>query len=527
MDIAVKYEKINLGNERYVFKPVCIIKGKYDPEVDAFETEYGELCANIEGDSQFEDGYFGCHITLDDLKAVYKDQGLTDEDMFMQYYDECVACFCIGQFDYIEGRMQIISIPFEDVDSVLETEEEMYIPTEDGVQIKFNLEELKKLREIDDIEEIREKLDEVILCAKTIQDNDRLLRDALPLAESKDDNKESKLSLQKQSSKLISLKELRKDVKDVIKGQDKAVDSVTRAIIVNQMSNNPKHKSHMLITGPSGTGKTEMINIISKKLGIPYFKADATAYTKEGYVGKSVYSMLSGLLTAASNDLSKAEHGILIIDEIDKKLSSRSDDVGGTDVLNSMLKMMDRDIIEVDIGHGYAEKKVMFDTSNLTIIFMGAFADLYASKEKDKKRGIGFSTTTEKEEKKEKVVITNEDLIKAGMPPEFLGRIPVITSTEELDLEDLVDILYKSKGGAIDEEKEFFKDLGITVKFTGPYMKEIAEKAHKTKTGARNLRKLVRESLAVAYDDILSGKKVKVLKLTKKTALDSKNYYTE
>ena len=139
-----------------------------------------------------------------------------------------------------------------------------------------------------------------------------------------------------------------------------------------------------------------MINIISKKLGIPYFKADATAYTKEGYVGKSVYSMLSGLLTAANNDLNKAEHGILIIDEIDKKLSSRSDDVGGTDVLNSMLKMMDRDIIEVDIGHGYAEKKVMFDTSNLTIIFMGAFADLYASKEKDKKKGIGFSTTTEK-----------------------------------------------------------------------------------------------------------------------------------
>ena len=464
---------------------------------------------------------------MEDLKLTYRDQNLTEEEMLTQYFDECVMYFCLGQYDYMEGRMQILSIPYEDAENFFESDEEMYIPTNDGVIVKLNIEELKKLRELNDIEEIHKELDGVILCAKTIEDNDRLFRETTPTAEKKEPEKDNKMAVQKEASKLISLKELRKDVKDVIKGQDKAVDAVTRAIIVNQMSANPKHKSHMLITGPSGTGKTEMINIISKKLGLPYFKADATAYTKEGYVGKSVYSMLSGLLAAANNDLSKAEHGILIIDEIDKKLSSRSDDVGGTDVLNSMLKMMDRDIIEVDIGHGYTERKVMFDTSNLTIIFMGAFADLYASKERDKKKGIGFNTSTEKEEKKEKIIITNEDLIKAGMPPEFLGRIPVITSTEDLELEDLVEILYKSKGGVIEEEKEFFKDLGITIKFTGPYIREIAEKAHKTKTGARNLRKLVRESLAVAYDDILSGKKVKVLKLTKETAQDPKKYYTE
>ena len=524
MDIAVKYEKINLGNERYVFKPVCVIRGKYDPEVDVFETEYGELCASIEGESQFEDSYFGCHIKLDDLKLVYRDQGLSEEDMLMQYYDECVTCVYIGQYDYIENKMQIISIPFEDLEFAME--EEMYIPTENGVEIRLSLQEFKKLREIENIEEIYEKLDEVILCAKSIEENNKNFGDSLESApvEEKVPKQESKLSLQKEASKLISLKELRKDVKAVIKGQDKAVDAVTRAIIVNQMSNNPRHKSHVLITGPSGTGKTEMINIISKKLGLPYFKADATAYTVEGYVGKSVYSMLNGLLTAANNNLAKAQNGILIIDEIDKKLT---DGVNGTEVLNSMLKMMDRDIIEVDVGPSYADRKIMFDTSNLTIIFMGAFADLYASKQKDKKRGMGFGAATEIEEKKEKISITNDDLIKAGMPPEFLGRIPIVTSTEELDVEQLVEILYKSKGGAIDEEKEFFKDLGITIKFTNAYMREIAEKAHKTKTGARNLRKLVRESLAIAYDDVLSGKKVKVLKLTKETAHDPKKYYAE
>jgi len=113
------------------------------------------------------------------------------------------------------------------------------------------------------------------------------------------------------------------------------------------------------------------------------------------------------------------------------------------------------------------------------------------------------------------------------MPPEFLGRIPVVTNTEELELETLVEILYKSKGGAIDEEKEFCKGLGINIKFTSNYMKEIAKKAHESKTGARNLRKLVRESVAVAYDDILTKEGVKTLKLTKKTALNPKDYCIE
>lgn len=339
---------------------------------------------------------------------------------------------------------------------------------------------------------------------------------------------EPKLVLQKEESNFMSLKELREEVKSVIKGQDRAVDDVTRAVIVNQMSKNPRHRSHMLITGPSGTGKTEMINIIAKKFGIPYFKADATAYTKEGYVGKSIYSMLNGLITAAGEDVHKAENGILIIDEIDKKLSDSSDYVSGIDVLYSMLKMMDRDVIEVDRGHGYSEKQILFDTSNLTIIFMGAFSELYKEKENNRnKRNIGFSEPVKAENKKEKIIITNEDLIKAGMPAEFLGRISVVTSTEELEIEDLVEILYKSKGGAIDEEKEFCAGLGITLKFTSNYMREIAKKAKESKTGARNLRKLVRESLAVAYDEILSGKKVKVLKLTKETAHNPKKYYTE
>jgi len=320
----------------------------------------------------------------------------------------------------------------------------------------------------------------------------------------------------------MTLKELRKEVKDVIKGQDKAVNDITRGIIINQLSKNPRHRSHMLIMGPSGTGKTEMINIISKKIGIPCFKADATAYTKDGYEGKCVYTMLSGLIEAADGDIQKAQNGILIVDEIDKKLTSSEDWVGGVDVLNSFLKIMDRDIVEVDMNN---RSKIMFDTSNLTIIFMGAFAKLY--EEKEQKRNIGFSSTVNVEKSKEKIYLSSEDLIKSGMPPEFLGRISMITNTVELSLEDLVEILYKSKGSAVKEAIEFCNDNGVKLTFTDPAIREIALRAKEAKTGARTLRKLVKECLEYAYDEMLLSDKVKTLKITKETVRDPRKYCAE
>lgn len=526
MDIAIKYEKVELGDDKFVFKPVSVIKGEYDEEADLFETEYGELCAPIDGDSKHEESLFGCLTTIEDLIDIYGD--MPEEDLLMEFFDASKSEYCLGFYDYLEYKMQILYIPFKQISKSFMQAPESYEPVDDTVKITLDIEDLKKLRDTKnyaDINKFYSKLDEIIKYAEIIKnENDKLKKEIPVKSEEPQQKQQPKFQIKKDLSKGISLKELRKDVKEVIKGQDKAVDDITRAIIVNQASTNPRHKSHMLILGPSGTGKTEIINIISKKMGIPFFKADATAYTKEGYVGKSVYSMFNGLIQAANGDIKKAQNGILIIDEIDKKLSSRKDDVGGIDVLNSLLKIMDRDIIELETGRS---TPVLFDTSNLTIIFMGAFADLYKEKEENKKKPIGFGVVTEEEIKKQKIVIKNEDLIKAGMPPEFLGRIPIVTNTEELELEDLVEILYKSKGGAIDEEKEFCNGLGVTIKFTNGYMKEIAKKAHESKTGARNLRKLVRESVAHAYDEILTGKDVKVLKLTKKTAIDNKKYYTE
>lgn len=527
MDIAIKYEKIDLGADKFVFKPVSVIRGEYDADADIFETEFGELCEPVDGESQHEESYFGCLTSIDKLMSLYGD--FPEEDLLMEFFDASRREYCLGFYDYSIGKIQVVYIPVNEFQNYFLGDVEAYIPNEQGIEVVLDLNDLKKLRDTKDVKNIETfytKLEEIIKTAEMVKkeySKRNKVQETKPSSSKPEPT--PTLSLQKDKSKGITLKELRKEVKDVIKGQDKAVDDVTRAIIVNQLSKNPRHKSHMLILGPSGTGKTEMINIISKKMGIPFFKADATAYTKEGYVGKSVYSMFLGLIQSANGDIKKAQNGILIIDEIDKKLSSRKDDVGGIDVLNSLLKIMDRDIIEVEMGGN--KPPILFDTSNLTMIFMGAFADLYKDKEEGKKKPIGFGAESKEYKKKDKVVITNEDLIKAGMPPEFLGRIPIVTNTEELELEDLVEILHKSKGGAIDEEREFCSGLGINIKFTSGYMREIARKAHESKTGARNLRKLVRESLSHAYDEVLSGKEVKTLKLTKKTAIDSKKYYTE
>ncbi len=526
MEVAIKYEKIDLGEDRYVFKPVCVIKGKYDEENECFDTDYGDSCVPIDGNSIFDDNFFGECVSIDKLKEEYV--GISEEEMLCKYFEESKLSYSLAYYDYVIGRIRVLHVPYDMVDEILDkvdSEEEL----EDGIAeqtsrsigVTIDFEKIKEMRSIDDIKKIHQILDKIIEATNKILDGKK------ELEPHKEEKEVPKLALKKEDSKQITLKELRREVKSVIKGQDKAVNDVTRAVIVNQGSTNPRHKSHILITGPSGTGKTEIVNLIAKRMGVPYFKADATAYTKEGYVGKSVYSMFSGLVQAANGDIEKAQNGILVIDEIDKKLSPRKDDVGGIDVLNSLLKIMDRDVIEIEEGHGFQERKYLFDTSNLTIIFMGAFADLYASKQKEQSKFMGFSSSEDKKEKENKIVITNEDLIKAGMPPEFLGRIPVVTNTEEISLETLVEILYKSKGGAIDEEKEYFKGLGINIKFTSQYMREIATRAHQAKTGARDLRKLVRQSLATVYDDVLSGKKIKELKLTKKTVYNPNCYYAK
>lgn len=549
MDIAIKYEKFDLGYDKFVFKPVGIMKGTFNEEEKIFEPEYGNFCVPINGESPYEEDYFGCLTTMNVLNETY--DGLSESEILTSYFEECSNNYWLGYFDDNDRKLNVLSITCESIEKMFEANineksDEETCTSNNDMRIYFTMNKLKELRNTMTIDELHSKLDQIIEFATMLNKEEVEIDSPEEEKETKtketgntsketdlevyqeNSKKKTEFSIKRDESKQMNLKELRKAVKDKIKGEDKAVNDVTRAIVINENSKNNKHKSHILIIGPSGTGKTEMINIISQKLKTPFIMIDATSYTKEGYKGMSTNSILSNLISLNKKNLAVDENGVyslkafIAVDEIDKKLEK---DISGIDVLFSFLKMMDRGIVEVETDQGYGAKSTMlFDTSQLTFIFMGAFSELYTNKSKEKNKFIGFGDSNIDTSKE---TITKDDLIKAGIPPEFLGRISVITQTEKLEIEDLVEILYKSKGGAIDLEREFCKELGITLKFTSGYMKEIATKAYKTNTGARNLKSLVTESLADAYDQILSGKKAKVLKLSKATALDSRKYFLE
>ena len=538
-NVAIQFIKFDLGYGIYAFKPVGIIKGIYDKEMETFQTNYGNLYSSIKYSNDEVEGYFFAPRTIEELKERYPD--IDEENLLSVFYEDLTNYIYLGvEYEYEIG-IAAISIDslanyFDGEENINEDKEsDYYLVSEEG---------LMELMSLDSLKEIRKKLSELInsnVDAKKGSSED----------EKQEDKKEKKIkdgeyapkhmTIEKSESKKLTLAELKEEVLNNIIGQDQAVNSVVTTIIVNENSKNPKHRSHILIAGPSGTGKTEMMNVISKRLGKPVFKADSTAYTVEGYVGKSVYSMLKGLIGVSNGDLEKAQNGILIIDEIDKKVSEKKDDVNGTAVINSLLKIMDRDIIEVDTAR---EETVSFDTSNLTIVFMGAFSDLYEKKQKDKeekekkkkeeaedkKITIGFTAVHEekkeedKKESKDKA-ITKQDLIDYGVPPEFLGRISKIAYTKELTEEDLIQILKKSKISPLKMEEEFFKDLGITFKYTNGYIMQLAQNCLKHKTGARELKSEVQKSLENVYEEVLNNPgKIKTLKLTKKTALDNKKY---
>ena len=516
MDIAIHLEKINLRDDRFLFKPIGVIKGTYIEDAGAFDTDFGLVCESIECGSGDSDDYFDSPTTIEELREKFGDV-VEEEDLLAEFLEIASNNLYYGYYDYERGFLNVKKLPFE----AFEDEEEIPFiaggyDENDNVIFTFDSKSLKELRESKTIEEFRKNIDQILSVGEMMEvKNDTKLK-----KESK-----KKMKVQKEESKKFDLAQFRKNVLASIVGQDEAVNDVTRALAINYTSINPRNKNHILIMRPSGTGKTEMVNVMAKELDVPIFKADATAYTKAGYVGKDVPSMLTGLVEAANGDIKRAQEGILIIDEIDKKSSSSKDDVSGKSVLHSMLKILDRDIIEVDIDQ-HKNQKMMFDTSNLTVILMGSFDELYKEKkekEKYKHKPVGFNSSKEKEENS-KVRISEEDLVK-WLGPELVGRIGTIASTDELTLEAAISILCKSKLSQLNILKEDLANRGIKLICTYEYKKAMASKGLNRETGVRGLNKKIKENVKYAYDEILTRDDAKVLKLSKATALDPRKYF--
>lgn len=271
-------------------------------------------------------------------------------------------------------------------------------------------------------------------------------------------------------------------------------------------------KSNILMLGPTGSGKTYMVQTLAKLLDVPLAVTDATSLTEAGYIGDDVESVLSKLLAAADNDIEKAEMGIVFIDEIDKiakKRNTNSRDVSGEAVQQGLLKLLEGADVEVPVGATSKNAMVPMttvSTRNILFICGGAFSGLEkVIKERlNKASAIGFSAQLKDKYDREKDILkraTAEDLREFGMIPEFLGRLPVICTLEDLSRDMLVSILTKPKNAIIKQYKKLLAMDEVELCFEQEALELIAERALEKKTGARALRAILEEfMLDIMYE---------------------------
>ncbi len=286
-------------------------------------------------------------------------------------------------------------------------------------------------------------------------------------------------------------------------------------------------KSNILMLGPTGCGKTLLAQTLSRILNVPFAVADATTLTEAGYVGEDVENVLLKLIQAADYDIKKAERGIIYIDEIDKiarkgENVSITRDVSGEGVQQALLKIVESTVASVPPQGGRKHPQqecLQIDTTNILFIFGGAFVGLDKIIEKRQSASsLGFGGEIKRSELDEDEILKKvqpQDLIKFGLIPEFIGRVPITVSLTALDENALVSILTKPKDALVKQYIELMKMDGVDLKFDDDAVKAIARKAIELKTGARGLRSIVEDCMLDTMFDTPTEKDVKSVEITK------------
>jgi ATP-dependent Clp protease ATP-binding subunit ClpX len=340
-----------------------------------------------------------------------------------------------------------------------------------------------------------------------------------------------------EKSGFLTPPEIKKALDEYVIGQDEAKKKISVAVYNHykriqhkgELDGVELPKSNILLIGPTGTGKTLMAQSLAKILSVPFAIADATSLTEAGYVGEDVENIILKLFQAADGDLKRTQRGIVYIDEVDK-ISRKSDspsitrDVSGEGVQQALLKIIEGTIANVPPHGGRKhphEDFIKIDTTDILFICGGTFIGLdRIISQRIGKSAMGFRADLKKS--KEKALsdlyesLTPHDLIKYGIIPEFVGRIPVIATLSDLGLEDLIHILKKPKNALVKQYQKLFQLEGVSLDFTREALRVIAEKSLEKKLGARGLKSIIEDLMLDIMFHLPSSKKGNKIKISKK-----------